>query len=105
MDQLAGDSLAVEVACATPERQCVVGITVSPGVTARQAVRLSGIDSQFPALDIGQCALGIWGVVVADDRPLHDGDRVEVYRPLVNEPRQLRRRLAAEGQTMGVKER
>ena len=64
-------------------------------------MRLSGIAREFPSLDLDDCKLGIWGQVVADDAVLAHGDRVEIYRPLVNDPRQARMRLAAEGQTMG----
>lgn len=101
MDQLAANALAIEVACALPGRQLVIGITVPPGTTVRDAVRLSGIASEFAALDIDDCKLGVWGQVVADHTVLADGNRVEIYRPLVNDPRETRMRLAAEGQTMG----
>lgn len=101
MDHLAASQLAVEVVCAMPDRQRIATVTVAPGTTAREAVRLSGLAADFPELDIARCALGIWGEEVADDQPIAAGDRVEVYRPLQIDPREARRALAASGRTMG----
>ena len=50
---------------------------------------------------MSDCPLGIFGRVVADGQSVHAGDRVEIYRPLINEPREARRALAAKGDTMG----
>ena len=87
--------IAIEVACATPSKQRVVRLDVTTGTTARQAALLAGLQSDFPDLDVGRAALGIYGEIVADDRILAAGDRVEIYRPLRNDPRELRRRQAA----------
>ena len=84
-----------------PERQCLRKLSVAPGTTAREAVALAGLQAEFPQLDLGLCRLGIFGHVVDDDRRLQQGDRVEVYRPLRNEPRERRREVAARGSTMG----
>lgn len=102
MDQLAGRSLAIEVACALPQRQAVLAMTVAPGTTAREAVRASGIAVRFPEIDVARCALGVWGEAVDDSRRLEDGDRVEIYRPLEIDPRAARRERAAAGATMGA---
>ena len=102
MDQAAGRSLAIEVACALPARQAVVALAVAPGTTAREAVRASGIAVRFPEVDVAACKLGIWGEPVADGRRVRDGDRVEVYRPLAIDPRAARRERAAVGDTMAA---
>lgn len=87
----------VEVAYATAARQEVVVLSVAPGVTARQAVRLSGLERVFPEIDPERCSIGIFGRVVRDDELLREGDRVEIYRPLPNDPREARRdRVVAE---------
>ncbi|MEO0615685.1 MAG: RnfH family protein [Pseudomonadota bacterium] len=101
MDQLAGRRLAVEIACALPSRQAIVAVTVSPGTTAREAVRASGIGVRFPEIQVASAQLGVWGDPVADDYRVADGDRIEVYRSLVIDPRAARRERAALGGTMG----
>ena len=93
--------LNIEVAYATPQRQSLVELQLPADATVRDAVRRSGLQNQYPELDIEHCPVGIFGQQVADNRVLRDGDRVEIYRPLVNEPREARRRLAARGGTMG----
>jgi len=87
--------IRVEVAYATPERQRIVELTMPPGTGAREAALRSGLDAEFPGLDLHSCALGIFSRRVADDAVLRAGDRVELYRPLPNEPREARRRRAA----------
>ena len=93
--------VSIEVACATPEKQLIIKLEVPPGTGARAAVELSAIQEEFPQLDIQGCAIGVFGEVVNEEYPLKDHDRVEVYRPLINDPRDKRRSLAARGSTMG----
>ena len=87
----AQDSIAIEVVCATSARQILVRLDVPYGTTARQAADAAKLSSEFPDLDISRLALGIYGEVVADAYVLQAGDRVEIYRPLINEPRETRR--------------
>lgn len=94
-------TLDIEVAYALPERQLIVPLQVSPGTTAREAAVVSGLDQHFEDLDPHSCKLGIFGHVVSDERELQAGDRVELYRPLLADPKEVRRKLAAEGRTMG----
>jgi putative ubiquitin-RnfH superfamily antitoxin RatB of RatAB toxin-antitoxin module len=95
--------ISVEVACALPEKQLIIKLEVPLGTGVRKAIELSGIEKEFPQLDIPNSAVGIFGEVVKDTHPLKKGDRVEIYRPLINEPRETRRILAAKGATMGGK--
>jgi putative ubiquitin-RnfH superfamily antitoxin RatB of RatAB toxin-antitoxin module len=81
----------VEVAYALPERQRIVRLRVAPGATARQAVLRSGLDAEFPGLNLQTGPIGIFGFVVSDDHALQVGDRVELYRPLCADPREARR--------------
>ncbi len=90
-------SIAIEVVCATPAKQRVVRLDVPPGTTARQAVEAAGLQHEFPELDMARLTLGIFGEAVADERVLQAGDRVEIYRPLKNDPRELRRLQATRG--------
>ena len=96
-------TISVEVACATPEKQRIIELNVPCGTTAREALQQSTIHEEFPGLDISACAIGVFGDVVADNQPLKENDRVEVYRPLINDPREARRTLANKGATMGGK--
>lgn len=95
------DEIAVEVAYALPHRQALVPLQVPAGSTAEAAIRLSGVLQRFPDIDLGRNRIGIFGRLCPLDRELRDGDRVEIYRPLVADPKEVRRRLAAEGRTMG----
>lgn len=94
------DDLEVEVVFATPEHQELVSLELPHGSTVDDAIRKSRIQEQFPSQDLSGLETGIWGRVVARDRLLEPGDRIEIYRPLDMDPREARRRLAAAGQTM-----
>ena len=91
----------VEVACALPERQTVVRVSLAEGMTALEAVEASGLLRSLPELGDRPPDLGIFGRPVPPGEVLREGDRVEIYRPLRADPRETRRRLAAEGRTMG----
>ncbi|MDH3588956.1 MAG: RnfH family protein [Gammaproteobacteria bacterium] len=91
----------VEVAYALPDRQAVVPLQVPLGTTVIEAVLLSGITGQFPGLDPQQCDIGIFGSVVDPNQLVQSGQRIEIYRQLLADPKEVRRRLAAEGKTMG----
>ena len=93
--------MRVEVVFAVPERQELIAVNLDAGATARDAVRESGIAERFPDQDLDSLRLGIWGRPVDDDEALAEGDRVEIYRPLLIDPREARRQLAAEGRSMG----
>ena len=97
----AQSTIKIEVACALPNRQRIICLDVESGCSARAAVKQSNIQKEFPDLDIANCQLGIFGLLAEDSRCLSSGDRVEVYRPLINNPRDSRRALAARGATMG----
>lgn len=85
------EPFTIEVVCATPRKQILIRLNVQPGTTARQAVDVAKLAREFPELDTSVLALGIYGEVVADSFVLQPGDRVEIYRPLVSEPREKRR--------------
>lgn len=95
------ETLRVEVAYALPGRQWLLTLELPTGTTARAAVLASGLDARCPGLDLHTCPLGVFGQAVADGQLLKAGDRVEIYRPLLRDPREVRRELAARGLTMG----
>ena len=89
------ETINVEVAFALPHRQTVLQILVPEGCTAIEAVGQSGIAAQFPEIDLEHPKLGIFGKAVAPEQVLRDGDRVEIYRPLVADPKEVRKARAA----------
>jgi hypothetical protein len=95
------DRIAIEVVCAERERQTVLKLEVAANCTAEQALELSGIFALYPGLDPAGCGIGVFGREVARDHPLAAGDRIEVLRPLPEDPRERRRRLAREGKAIG----
>lgn len=84
----------VEVCCALRERQEVSQVRVAAGDTVADAVRRCGILARFPELDPGCMSFAIHGARAAADQPLRRGDRVDLLRPLVADPRESRRRRA-----------
>lgn len=88
--------IEIEVVYALPENQIMRRISVPPGTTARQAVELSAIIDLFPEIDLAHNKLGIFGRLVQHATILCEGDRVEIYRPLMVDPKESRRRRAKE---------
>jgi putative ubiquitin-RnfH superfamily antitoxin RatB of RatAB toxin-antitoxin module len=88
--------IPVEVAYALPDKQEIVMLEVLPGTTARDAVMQSNIQRHFPGLQLEGTKLGIFGKAVKDEEVLHAGDRVEIYRPLIADPKDNRKKRAAE---------
>ena len=80
---------------ALPERQRLIALDYVEGMTAGDAIRLSGIGADFPELAARPLKIGVYGEVVAETRILRPGDRVEIYRELSVDPREARRRRAA----------
>ncbi|MGH8222969.1 MAG: RnfH family protein [Woeseiaceae bacterium] len=93
--------IAVEIAFGTRDRQELLELTVPAGTTVTDALSRSHIAELFPGEQIDRLAVGIWGRPVAGTTRLKEGDRIEIYRPLVMDPREARRRLAAMGRFMG----
>jgi putative ubiquitin-RnfH superfamily antitoxin RatB of RatAB toxin-antitoxin module len=91
----------VEVIYATANDQRVICLEHSSGLTAIEAVRRSGLLLENPEISPLQLVLGIFGEQVAEDKPLLPGDRVEICRPLEQDPRDMRSGLAAAGESMG----
>lgn len=87
-------AITVEVVYALPERQSLVALTVGRRATAREAVALSGLPLRHPDIDLARISLGIFGKRAQPDALLKNGDRVEIYRPLIADPKEARRRRA-----------
>ncbi|WP_150049176.1 MULTISPECIES: RnfH family protein [Methylomonas] len=88
------ETLHIEVAYATLEKQCVLELSLPVGCSAEQAIRASGILHIFPAIDLTTQTIGIFGHICQLEQTLQDGDRVEIYRPLTQDPMAARRNRA-----------
>ena len=93
-------TINVEVAHATPQKQVIRAVNVDRGTTLGAAIVQSGIMMDFPDLDLENARVGIFGKVKPMTTVLEDGDRVEIYRPLIADPKEVRRKRAAEGKVM-----
>ena len=89
--------IEIEVVHAAVDRQVLRTVSVPEGTTVREAALKSGIGAEFPELALSGCPLGIFGKVVADPqiRPIQAGERIEIYRPLLADPKEVRRLRAA----------
>ncbi|PHH42358.1 RnfH family protein [Pseudomonas putida] len=89
--------IEIEVVYAAVDRQILRTLSVPEGTTVRETVLKSGIGDEFPKLDLSECPLGIFGKVIADSqvRLIQAGDRIEIYRPLLADPKEVRRLRAA----------
>lgn len=93
--------MKIEVIYALPERQELVTLDLPEGSTAQQAVEASGLLQKYPDIELGgRNKLGVFAKLVKADIVLRDRDRVEIYRPLIADPKEVRRQKAAEGKVM-----
>ncbi len=88
--------IEIEVAYALPEKQRIYGLKVESGTTVLDAAKQSPVLGDFPEVDIEDAKMGIFGQNVRNpaDHVLQEGDRVEIYRPLIADPKAARRKRA-----------
>jgi len=91
--------IEIEVAYALPNVQTVIALNVPPGTTARQAIVLSNIRALHPEIDPDSASLGIFGRRVRNNAVVHAHDRIEIYRPLIADPKRARRGRAGKAVT------
>jgi len=94
------DKIDIEVVYALPAKQTLLKQQVAAGTTVLEAVRASGILEKHPEIDIATTKLGIFGKLVKPDIVLREKDRIEIYRPLIADPKEVRRKRAEEGKVM-----
>ena len=92
--------IQLEVVYAKQEQQALLKLMVEEGTTAQQAVEQSGILQQFPEIDPTQLKLGIFSKAIKSETVLRERDRVEIYRPLIADPKAVRRSRAEAGKVM-----
>ena len=89
-----------EVAYALVDKQVILPVESEKALTAIEAVEASAVREMFPELKDATLKLGVFGKVVKPDTSLYPGDRVEIYRPLIADPKEARKKRAAEGKSM-----
>ena len=88
---MAVELITVEVAYAMPEKQSLISISLAVGSTAEQAIEASGLLQIFPEIDLSKQKIGIFSQICKLQHLLSHGDRVEIYRPLLQDPMTARR--------------
>ena len=94
------NEILIEVAYALPKKQLIIPVKVKQGITAEEAIQLSGIVKKFPEIDLEVNQIGIFGKLTQLDHVMRERDRIEIYRPLIADPKEIRRQRAAEGKVM-----
>jgi len=92
--------MIIEVAYALPDKQSLISIEIKNGSTLKEAIEVSGILETFEQIDLTKDRVGIFAKFATLDTILRDKDRVEIYRPLVADPKKARKDRAAEGKAM-----
>ena len=94
------ESLSIEIAYALPQKQELVQLKLPAGSTVQQAIEASGLKQKHPEIDLAKNKVGVFGKLSKLDTPLRDRDRVEIYRPLIADPKEVRKKRADGGKAM-----
>lgn len=87
-------TITVQVCYACPNDITLLSLTIRADMPILDAIKVSGLIEQHPDIDLSACKFGVFGKVKSPDAKLHQGDRIEVYRPLTVDPMEARRRRA-----------
>jgi len=101
MSTESGKKIKVEVAYAEPAKQLILEVKVAPEATVEEIIKASGIMEKFPDIDLSVNKVGVFGKLTKLTNTLHEGDRIEIYRKLIADPKEVRRQRAAAGKKMG----
>jgi putative ubiquitin-RnfH superfamily antitoxin RatB of RatAB toxin-antitoxin module len=93
--------ISIEVAYALPDRQALLEVVVERGATVEETIKASGIIKRFPQIDLSKDKVGIWNRTCKLSDTPKNGDRIEVYRPLIADPKEVRRRRAEKAKDEG----
>ena len=94
------EMLNIEVCYALPTKQEMARVKLPEGASLRQALEASGLLAKYPEIDVEKNKFGIWNKLSKLDSVLRNKDRVEIYRPLIADPKEVRKQRAAEGKVM-----
>ena len=92
--------MIVEVAYALPNKQSLVSLEVEEGTTIKEAIEASGVLDTYDQIDLTRDKVGIFSKFATLDTILREKDRVEIYRPLIADPKKVRKERAALGKVM-----
>ena len=92
--------MIVEVAYALPDKQSLISLEVEEGTTIKEAIEASGVLDTYDQIDLTRDKVGIFSKFATLDTVLREKDRVEIYRPLIADPKKVRKERAAKGKTM-----
>lgn len=93
-------SIEIEIVYARPEHQDLLKLKMPEGTTLQRALEMSGLLQKYPEIDLVKGKFGIFGKLSKPDTVLRARDRVEIYRPLIADPKEVRKQRAAEGKVM-----
>ena len=94
------EMINVDVCYALPEKQLLIKVKLPEGSTLQQALEASGVLVKHPEIDLKKNKFGVFAKLSKVDTVLRDRDRVEIYRPLIADPKEVRKQRAAEGKVM-----
>lgn len=92
--------ITVEIVFAKPGEQLLEQLSVAADATVESVIRQSGMLERYPEIDLAVNKVGVFGKAAPLTAKLHDGDRIEIYRPLIADPKEARKKRAAEGKAM-----
>ncbi|HVK94454.1 MAG TPA: RnfH family protein [Noviherbaspirillum sp.] len=95
--------ISVQVCYAAPSGQMLRELALPEGADLLMAIEQSGVLRDVPSIDLATCCVGIYGKLKAYNTILRDRDRIEIYRPLVADPKDSRRRRAAKKENSKVR--
>ncbi|HTH60282.1 MAG TPA: RnfH family protein [Paraburkholderia sp.] len=95
-------ALSIEVCYALPDEQTLIALTLPAGATLRDAICASGVLARHPEIDLAKHKVGVFGKIRPLDDPLADHDRVEIYRPLIVDPKTARQRRVDKSRREGA---
>ena len=88
-------TIKVEVAYALPHKQVIIAVELAAGATVLEAAQKSGLADTFDGIDLDNAKFGVFGKVVSPQQVVYESDRVEIYRPLIADPKEVRKARAA----------
>ena len=94
------EKIMIEVAYALPDKQIIIPVLVTKGISVKEAIELSGVLTKFEGIDLSSNLVGIFGKLTTLDKTLKNLDRIEIYRPLAADPKEIRRKRVAEDKEM-----
>ncbi|MGH8594407.1 MAG: RnfH family protein [Gammaproteobacteria bacterium] len=86
------ESISVQIAYARADTGTFVTVRIPQGASIAEAIERSGLLGRFPEIDLGISRVGVFGQLTELTNPARAGDRIEIYRPLLADPKEMRRR-------------